>query len=89
MYAVNIYADIRPTKHTRKVTTRTSSPGAISRMAITCINGSCVFAFPDERGKTTTAFGSQEWLISAIRGDTDAPSGVSDGSLTVKVFVTN
>jgi hypothetical protein len=41
------------------------------------------------RGKTTTAFGSHEWLMSATDGDTDAPSGVSEGSVMVNVLVTN
>lgn len=41
------------------------------------------------RGKTTTAFGSQEWLMRATEGATQAPSGLSVGVVTVKVFVVN
>ena len=42
-----------------------------------------------DRGKTTTAFGSQEWLIRAISGETVTPKGVSDGDVRVNVFVVN
>lgn len=43
----------------------------------------------EKRGETTTALGSQEWLISATRGDTEMPIGVRDGVVSVKVFVAN
>jgi hypothetical protein len=35
------------------------------------------------------AFGSQEWLISATTGETEAPIGSNDGDVTVNVFATN
>jgi hypothetical protein len=36
-----------------------------------------------------TAPGSQEWLKSATSGETDTPTGVSEGEVNAKVFVTN
>lgn len=66
----------------------TSLWGEISLRAMTCINGSSV-GFRDDRGKTMTASGSQEWLKSATSGDTDTPTGVNEGEVNAKVFVTN
>ena len=65
-----------------------SSLGGMSLRAMTCINGSSE-EFWDDRGKTMTALGSQEWLISATSGDTDTPTGVNEGEVNAKVFVTN
>lgn len=36
-----------------------------------------------------TAPGSQEWLKSATSGETDTPTGVNEGEVSAKVFVTN
>jgi hypothetical protein len=55
---------------------------------MTCINGSSAGLRAD-RGKTTTASGLQEWLKSATSGDTDTPTGVNEGEVNAKVFVTN
>lgn len=41
------------------------------------------------RGKTTTALGSHEWLMSAINGEIEAPIGVKEGVVTLNVLVTN
>jgi hypothetical protein len=51
------------------------------------MRGSCVFG--RDRGNTTTALGSQEWFMSATGGETETPRGVREGSVIVKVFVTN
>lgn len=76
--------------HITRCTAHTSSPGNICFNAITCMSGSAPFrASPFGRGKTTTAFGSQEWLIRATEGDTHAPRGSNEGVEMVKVFVVN
>ena len=36
-----------------------------------------------------TALGSQEWFSRAIVGETHTPIGVSEGDVSVKVFVVN
>jgi hypothetical protein len=65
------------------------SPGAMSRSATRCMSGSCARGSSAARGKTTTAFGSQEWLISAMGGETATPSGVKEGAVNVSEFVVN
>ena len=69
---------------------QTSSSGAIFFKAITCIRGSLSFLdSPPARGKTTTAFGSHEWLIKATTGETHAPIGIKAGVDIVNVLVVN
>ena len=69
---------------------QTSSSGAIYFKAITCIRGSLSFLdSPPPRGKTTTVFGSHEWLISAATGERHAPIGVKAGVDIVNAFVVN
>jgi hypothetical protein len=69
---------------------QTSSLGAIYFKATTCIRGSLSFLdSPPARGKTTTAFGSHEWLIKATTGETHAPIGVKEGVDIVNVLVVN
>jgi hypothetical protein len=58
-------------------------------MATTCISGSRLTGSFAERGNTTTAFGSHEWLISATSGETHTPSGANDGEVSVIEFVVN
>jgi hypothetical protein len=53
------------------------------------MRGSCFRRSRFARGNTITAFGSQEWLMRATRGDTVIPSGVKEGEVRVKVFVMN
>lgn len=68
----------------------TSSPGRICLTATTCNRGSISLdVSPPARGNTTTALGSQEWLIRATDGATQAPSGLSVGVVAVNVFVVN
>lgn len=67
----------------------TSSPGEISRIAMTCASGSWLAGSLADRGNTTTAFGSHEWLISATIGETQTPSGARDGEASVMEFVAN
>lgn len=68
---------------------RTSSPSSISLKATTSIPfPSPVWPLPPQ-GKTTTAFGQQEWLKSAIVGEMETPIGVREGEERVKVFVVN
>jgi len=67
----------------------TSSSGAMGRRAMTCMSGSCVGGVLGERGNTMTAFGSQEWLIRAMSGEIETPSGVKEGVEIVNAFVMN
>lgn len=48
-----------------------------------------MYGVSDTRGKTTTAFGSQEWLMRATIGDTHTPVGVNVGVVTENVLVMN
>lgn len=58
-------------------------------MAITVTIGSFVLVLCGARGKTRTAFGSQEWLKRAMVGEILTPIGVRDGDVTVNALVVN
>ena len=75
--------------HARNKVSITSSSKPRSLMATTCIVGSLFGSSFGQRGNTTTEFGSQEWLMRAIKGETVIPRGIKEGDVRVKVFATN
>ena len=56
---------------------------------MTCVSGSWLVGSLVDRGNTTTAFGTHEWLISATSGETQTPSGANDDEVRVMEFVAN
>lgn len=66
----------------------TSSPGLISRMHTSCIEGEPLLPLGDP-GNTITAFGSHEWLNNDKTGETASPICVRFGVVRVWVFVEN
>lgn len=64
----------------------TCSPGSRSRSATTASEDGEEFPV---FGKTTIAFGEQEWLIRAAQGDTQTPMGDNDEVVSVKELVVN
>lgn len=66
----------------------TSSPGLMSRMHTSCIEGEALSPRGDP-GNTMTAFGSHEWLNNDNTGETASPICVRLGVVRVCVFVEN
>ena len=60
----------------------TSSPGLMSRMHTSCIDGETLSPLGDP-GKTRTAFGSHEWLNNDNTGETASPICVRFGLVRV------
>jgi hypothetical protein len=66
----------------------TSSPGMISRMHTSCIEGERLSPLGDP-GNTITTFGSHEWLNNDNAGETASPICVRFEVARVWVFVEN
>jgi len=60
MYDVEICLIVKHRANDQKTAVLTSSPGDISRIAMTCTSGSWLAGSFVERGNTATAFGSHE-----------------------------